>query len=474
MNIFARKKVKHMEIKDIISNKLLIESTIENIHLTDSVKRRRQVSRLKELIVDAQPTTTDDSDVVKAVYTILKNMLSLTMIRYGATTYVEWTGRPPEDLIKLGVNSDFTYNFTSAKLLDPIRMYNDIEQKAEGAAMQLLHFIFNVAAGIDLRNTLDSLENMGLEHINLSTKHADTESVKALERFADFVDEQNGKGSFAAALMYPLLNNHYGKKRKHAMFGYGSNTGKGLLLSVVNKLYVGAPVQMPVRPNERDVYSTGAWNKLIINKWIVILGDSSESDLSYDFMKNLYEQPQTLAGRNERTKEMFYGNVYIATNSQQQFFADKEIYTRVFFLSMFKDVDDALGLDTVEMIDGINRDSIVQFIIDNQELGREYWNNYSTPNAFFMDEEPEQLYHRFYDKYRGTAVPVRVVKQWLNNPKQYKKLMELVKEYHGTPTNVKIDGVSTRAIDLRDQTLQLPPRDTNVFHKSTKPAKTEG
>ena len=94
-----------MEIKDIISNKLLIESTIENIHLTDSVKRRRQVSRLKELIIDAQPPTPEDSDVVRAVYTILKNMLTLTMIRYGATTYVEWDGRPPEDLIKLGVKS---------------------------------------------------------------------------------------------------------------------------------------------------------------------------------------------------------------------------------------------------------------------------------------------------------------------------------------------------------------------------------
>ena len=253
----------------------------------------------------------------------------------------------------------------------------------------------------------------------------------------------------AAGMLYPLLNDAYGKKRKHTVFGFKSNTGKGLLLAMISKLYKGAADDMPVRPNERDVYSAGAWNKMIIPRWIVKIGDTSEADITYDFMKNLYEHPISISGKNERSKEMFYGNVYIATNSQQDFFSDKEIYTRVFFLAMFRDIDQILGEELVSVLDNIHRDSIVAYLIKHEEDARNYWKNYQTPPSFYEDKSTELLYDDFLKRYDGKIAPVRDIKRWINNPRKYKSLMSLIKEYNGEPRNVSIDGKSVKAIDLR-------------------------
>ena len=438
-----------MDIKNITTKEALLLEAIRNAALTNSKKRRRQTLRLKELICDKKELTSDDSDVVKATNEILSNMESITMIRYGATAYVEWYGRPPKDLIDIGTSTDHLYFFTSANLRDPISMYNDIDEKAEAACEILLTFIFNAAAGIDLRNRLESIKTMKLEHINLTTEHAQEEEIEALEKFADFVDSQNAPGAMAAGMLYPLLNDAYGKKRKHAVFGFKSNTGKGLLLAMISKLYKGAADDMPVRPNERDVYSAGAWNKMIIPRWIVKIGDTSEADITYDFMKNLYEHPISISGKNERSKEMFYGNVYIATNSQQDFFSDKEIYTRVFFLAMFRDIDQILGEELVSVLDNIHRDSIVAYLIKHEEDARNYWKNYQTPPSFYEDKSTELLYDDFLKRYDGKIAPVRDIKRWINNPLKYKSLMSLIKEYNGEPRNVSIDGKSVKAIDLR-------------------------
>ena len=438
-----------MDIKNITTKEALLLEAIRNAALTNSKKRRRQTLRLKELICDKKELTSDDSDVVKATNEILSNMESITMIRYGATAYVEWYGRPPKDLIDIGTSTDHLYFFTSANLRDPISMYNDIDEKAEAACEILLTFIFNAAAGIDLRNRLESIKSMKLEHINLTTEHAQEEEIEALEKFADFVDSQNASGAMAAGMLYPLLNDAYGKKRKHAVFGFKSNTGKGLLLAMISKLYKGAADDMPVRPNERDVYSAGAWNKMIIPRWIVKIGDTSEADITYDFMKNLYEHPISISGKNERSKEMFYGNVYIATNSQQDFFSDKEIYTRVFFLAMFRDIDQILGEELVSVLDNIHRDSIVAYLIKHEEDARNYWKNYQTPPSFYEDKSTELLYDDFLKRYDGKIAPVRDIKRWINNPRKYKSLMSLIKEYNGEPRNVSIDGKSVKAIDLR-------------------------
>lgn len=438
-----------MDIKNITTKEALLLEAIRNAALTNSKKRRRQTLRLKELICDKKELTSDDSDVVKATNEILSNMESITIIRYGATAYVEWYGRPPKDLIDIGTSTDHLYFFTSANLRDPISMYNDIDEKAEAACEILLTFIFNAAAGIDLRNRLESIKSMKLEHINLTTEHAQEEEIEALEKFADFVDSQNASGAMAAGMLYPLLNDAYGKKRKHAVFGFKSNTGKGLLLAMISKLYKGAADDMPVRPNERDVYSAGAWNKMIIPRWIVKIGDTSEADITYDFMKNLYEHPISISGKNERSKEMFYGNVYIATNSQQDFFSDKEIYTRVFFLAMFRDIDQILGEELVSVLDNIHRDSIVAYLIKHEEDARNYWKNYQTPPSFYEDKSTELLYDDFLKRYDGKIAPVRDIKRWINNPRKYKSLMSLIKEYNGEPKNVSIDGKSVKAIDLR-------------------------
>ena len=438
-----------MDIKNITTKEALLLEAIRNAALTNSKKRRRQTLRLKELICDKKELTSDDSDVVKATNEIVSNMESITMIRYGATAYVEWYGRPPKDLIDIGTSTDHLYFFTSANLRDPISMYNDIDEKAEAACEILLTFIFNAAAGIDLRNRLESIKSMKLEHINLTTEHAQEEGIEALEKFADFVDSQNAPGAMAAGMLYPLLNDAYGKKRKHAVFGFKSNTGKGLLLAMISKLYKGAADDMPVRPNERDVYSAGAWNKMIIPRWIVKIGDTSEADITYDFMKNLYEHPISISGKNERSKEMFYGNVYIATNSQQDFFSDKEIYTRVFFLAMFRDIDQILGEELVSVLDNIHRDSIVAYLIKHEEDARNYWKNYQTPPSFYEDKSTELLYDDFLKRYDGKIAPVRDIKRWINNPRKYKSLMSLIKEYNGEPKNVSIDGKSVKAIDLR-------------------------
>ena len=438
-----------MDIKNITTKEALLLEAIRNAALTNSKKRRRQTLRLKELICDKKELTSDDSDVVKATNEILSNMESITMIRYGATAYVEWYGRPPKDLIDIGTSTDHLYFFTSANLRDPISMYNDIDEKAEAACEILLTFIFNAAAGIDLRNRLESIKTMKLEHINLTTEHAQEEEIEALEKFADFVDSQNAPGAMAAGMLYPLLNDAYGKKRKHAVFGFKSNTGKGLLLAMISKLYKGAADDMPVRPNERDVYSAGAWNKMIIPRWIVKIGDTSEADITYDFMKNLIEHPISISGKNERSKEMFYGNVYIATNSQQDFFSDKEIYTRVFFLAMFRDIDQILGEELVSVLDNIHRDSIVSYLIKHEEDARNYWKNYQTPPSFYEDKSTELLYDDFLKRYDGKIAPVRDIKRWINNPRKYKSLMSLIKEYNGEPKNVSIDGKSVKAIDLR-------------------------
>jgi len=438
-----------MDIKNITTKEALLLEAIRNAALTNSKKRRRQTLRLKELICDKKELTSDDSDVVKATNEILSNMESITMIRYGATAYVEWYGRPPKDLIDIGTSTDHLYFFTSANLRDPISMYNDIDEKAEAACEILLTFIFNAAAGIDLRNRLESIKSMKLEHINLTTEHAQEEEIEALEKFADFVDSQNAPGAMAAGMLYPLLNDAYGKKRKHTVFGFKSNTGKGLLLAMISKLYKGAADDMPVRPNERDVYSAGAWNKMIIPRWIVKIGDTSEADITYDFMKNLYEHPISISGKNERSKEMFYGNVYIATNSQQDFFSDKEIYTRVFFLAMFRDIDQILGEELVSVLDNIHRDSIVAYLIKHEEDARNYWKNYQTPPSFYEDKSTELLYDDFLKRYDGKIAPVRDIKRWINNPRKYKSLMSLIKEYNGEPRNVSIDGKSVKAIDLR-------------------------
>lgn len=438
-----------MDIKNITTKEALLLEAIRNAALTNSKKRRRQTLRLKELICDKKELTSDDSDVVKATNEILSNMESITMIRYGATAYVEWYGRPPKDLIDIGTSTDHLYFFTSANLRDPISMYNDIDEKAEAACEILLTFIFNAAAGIDLRNRLESIKSMKLEHINLTTEHTQEEEIEALEKFADFVDSQNAPGAMAAGMLYPLLNDAYGKKRKHAVFGFKSNTGKGLLLAMISKLYKGAADDMPVRPNERDVYSAGAWNKMIIPRWIVKIGDTSEADITYDFMKNLYEHPISISGKNERSKEMFYGNVYIATNSQQDFFSDKEIYTRVFFLAMFRDIDQILGEELVSVLDNIHRDSIVAYLIKHEEDARNYWKNYQTPPSFYEDKSTELLYDDFLKRYDGKIAPVRDIKRWINNPRKYKSLMSLIKEYNGEPKNISIDGKSVKAIDLR-------------------------
>lgn len=442
-----------MEIKDITSNKILIQEAVKNAANTNSKKRRRQTFRLNEMICDGAPLRSNDSDTVRTVATILSSMRDLRLIRYGANAYAEWTGIPPQDLLDAGLSKNHLYRFNSANLQDPIAMYADIDDKAKFASESLLQFIFNAAVGIDLRDRLQSLSDMTLDHINSKTDHYTRDGLAALQRFAKLIDDQNGPGAFAAALMYPILNKEFSKKRKHALFGFRSNTGKGLLLAMIRKLYVGAPVDMTTRPNERDVYSMGAWNKIIMNRWLVIIGDTAETDLTYDFIKNLYEQPQAISGRNERDKQMFYGNVYIATNHRQDYFADKEIYTRVFYLAMNIDIDQVLGDDIVDTLDTINRDTIIKYLVDNEQAGIDYWNNYKTPKSFYEDNTGEQLYDEFIARYDGTVAPVRDIKAWVNNTARYKMLMDLVAEYIGKPKTVSYQGKSIRAIDLRSFSL---------------------
>ena len=131
------------DIKDITTKTQLLDEACANAILTNSKKRRRQTFRLQALVNNNATLTDEDSDVVQTVYTVLSAMDHLTMIRYGAMAYAEWTGKPPDDLIQVGIAETHRYTFTSSNIRDPIQMYNDVDSKIETAAEILLTFIFS-------------------------------------------------------------------------------------------------------------------------------------------------------------------------------------------------------------------------------------------------------------------------------------------------------------------------------------------
>ncbi len=147
---------------------------------------------------------------------------------------------------------------------------------------------------------------------------------EALEKYIDFLESETKiKDVWTDIFNWPFFNGRENLK-KHLMFGFTSSSGKSIIIEALQKVYQSFAITKLQRP--AFGYDAMHWNASVINNWIVMTDDDNPNvHIDEDYIKNFLNTNIKLdlaAAGGKRWSQSFGGHSYIATNSEEEFFAN--------------------------------------------------------------------------------------------------------------------------------------------------------
>lgn len=223
-----------------------------------------------------------------------------------------------------------------------------------------------------------------------------------IDRFADLIDSQNGKGAFSAYLLYPWLYNsdqalatRLGLRRQWVV-GLLPSTGKSILGKFLQVVYSGLVTAVGPRTEATaSGYAGGknSWNTKVWQSAIVYVDDDSADVATYnssrkEYYKNLYDQNAMTIGRAGREQQVtFAGVAYGNVNNYDPSLMDApEVQKRVYILHLTTpfsdrfDVTDAgiyHNMLSAESI--ISRNALINYLVEHMDEAVNWLKEYEQP-----------------------------------------------------------------------------------------------
>ena len=253
-----------------------------------------------------------------------------------------------------------------------------------------------------MAQTLIELYDIGTRGDYL-TPYDDVYESEYVERFAEHIDSQVGKGGFAAYLLYPILYNDptvrkdLGIKR-HVVVGTMASTGKSILGKFLKLFYKDVPYEIGARiETSKGGYNAPkhGWNAAIVDKSIVYIDDdSADNSEREDFYKNLWSQNGLTMGTagKERTGT-FRGFCYSNANKFDSSISEHEqVSKRVYVFVLNKLFSSTFNRDDSNVFYGmesrnseITRDAIINYLNKHREDAINWLVNYKQPEDVVND-----------------------------------------------------------------------------------------
>ena len=222
-----------------------------------------------------------------------------------------------------------------------------------------------------------------------------TAHSEAIERFAQGIDAQCGKGAFAAYYLYPeIYSKPVFELKRTFVLGTRPSTGKSLMVNLSTMLYgslakVTAP--RPTASNSGYTKEVLDWNRANKDAVILLIDDDDADGRSREnFYKNIYNHDgMQISNRGAANEFMrFEGNIYANMNAFDPSFKKEEIQKRLYFLHLTVRADEYLTKEQLAEIAGYNAESdssaLVNYINDHREDAKNWLLNYKTPDI--LDE----------------------------------------------------------------------------------------
>ena len=247
-----------------------------------------------------------------------------------------------------------------------------------------------------MAQTLIELYDIGTRGDYL-TPYDDADENEYVERFAEHIDSQVGKGGFAAYLLYPILYNDPAIRKdlgikRHIVVGTMASTGKSILGKFLKLFYKDVPYEIGARiETSKGGYNAPkhGWNATIVDKSIVYIDDdSADNSEREDFYKNLWAQNGLTMGTagKERTGT-FRGFCYSNANKFDSSISEheqvsKRVYVFVLnklFSSMFSRDDSNVFYSMESRNPQITRDAVINYLNKHREDAINWLINYKQP-----------------------------------------------------------------------------------------------
>lgn len=229
-----------------------------------------------------------------------------------------------------------------------------------------------------------------------------TATCDYIDKFADLIDDQNGKGAFGAYLLYPWL--YTGNKdlairlglRRQFVVGLLPSTGKSILGKFLQLLYSGMVTAVGPRTEATASGYAGArnaWNSKVWQSAIVYVDDDSADVATYnssrkEYYKNLYDVNAMTIGKSGREQQVTFGGIaYGNVNTYDPSLLDApEVQKRVYILHLTTqfgerfDLSDAGIYHSMLSADSIvSRDALVNYLTEHMEDAVHWLMNYEQP-----------------------------------------------------------------------------------------------
>lgn len=256
-----------------------------------------------------------------------------------------------------------------------------------------------------------------------------------VDKFADLIDSQNGKGAFGAYLLYPWLYNsnqalatRLGLRRQWVV-GLLPSTGKSILGKFLQLLYNGLVTTVGPRTEATaSGYAGGknSWNTRVWQSAIVYVDDDSADVGTYqtsrkEYYKNLYDENAMTIGRAGREQQVtFRGVAYGNVNNYDASLMDApEVQKRVYILHLTTPFGDKFDLSDAGIYHSmlsadsiISRDALINYLVNHMDEAIEWLKEYEQPA-----EINNKYAHTGTEVYNVMAYIVsRLIETQKNNP----------------------------------------------------------
>jgi len=223
-----------------------------------------------------------------------------------------------------------------------------------------------------------------------------------VDKFADLIDSQNGKGAFGAYLLYPWLYNsnqalatRLGLRRQWVV-GLLPSTGKSILGKFLQLLYGGLVTSVGPRTEATaSGYAGGknSWNTKVWQSAIVYVDDDSADVGTYqtsrkEYYKNLYDENAMTVGRAGREQQVtFRGCAYGNVNNYDASLMDApEVQKRVYILHLTTPFGDRFDLSDAGIYHSmlsaesiISRNALINYLIGHMDEAINWLKEYEQP-----------------------------------------------------------------------------------------------
>ena len=336
-------------------------------------------------------------------------------------------------------------NVSSNDLTSFVELYVKIDPKTKSTVLDIIRLILDLYPIGERGGFLKTLDK--------STKSP------IIDKFAKFIDDQAGRGAFAAYMLYPMLFNNpeiyntgfkFGIKRQFVA-GIRPSTGKSILGKLLSLTYKNSLVFKigPRQETSQSGYNAAKhnWNSSIINEKIIFIdddnGDNKVRNASRaDFWKNLYSKNAlTIGSRGAERTATFNGFAYSNTNYYGDDFTAEEVAKRVYILHLIELVNDHFDKDEVALLHKtdnpelniIPRDALINYLNDNIENAIDWFNTYTTPKEATQAELIKGTEE--YDLISYILGMFKIIKEQNPNSKVIGLPLSFVKSYVGGYVN---------------------------------------